>query len=100
MSPRRQCRTDANHAVLLQAHRDEGWQMISTHWAGQHVAGFPDAIGVHPISRQIVFFEFKDGDGKLDADQIDFHTAFTGPIEIERTADDVRANTDKYMGRL
>ena len=93
----RRCRKDAVHDELVQWHRHLGWDIAETYQLGQYVPGFPDALGVHPISHVTVLLEFKSPDGKLTKAEKWFHAFWRGPIEIERTVTDVMATHKKYM---
>lgn len=93
----RRCKKDAVHDELVMWHRHLGWDVVETYQLGQYVSGFPDAIGRHPVSGRIVFFEFKSPRGKLTKDEERFHALWPGPIEIERTVADVMATHKKYM---
>ena len=54
----RRCKKDANHDLLVMWHRHLGWDIAETYQLGQYVPGFPDALGVHPVSLITVLLEF------------------------------------------
>jgi len=93
----RRCRKDAVHDELVMWHRHLGWDIAETYQLGQYVRGFPDAIGVHPVSLVSVLLEFKSPGKKLNKNERWFHAFWRGPIEIERTVTDVMATHKKYM---
>ncbi|MDH5244829.1 MAG: hypothetical protein OEW98_00135 [Betaproteobacteria bacterium] len=81
---RRAARTDANHRALLQALRQCGWSVVSTHALG----GFVDAVACR--RGVVVLLEFKQGKGTLTASQQ--RLLDDGwPIRVVRTVDDVAA---------
>lgn len=91
---RRAARTDANHAEILQAFRDCGFQVFDTSRLG---GGFPDCV-VHRNTHGVVLVEIKDGAKppsarKLTPDEDEFAQRF--PVDIVTSVDDVLALANK-----
>jgi hypothetical protein len=81
-------RVDRNHTALMNALRRTGWIMCSTAVVGE---GFADAVGWHPVWRELRLFEFKTKEGKLTVAQQAFHAAW--PVTVLRDVEDVLALT-------
>jgi Holliday junction resolvase len=79
---RRAAKVDANQPEIVQALRDAGWSVAVMSAVGQ---GFPDlVIGRDGVN---VLVEVKDGSKppsaqKLTPDQVEFHAAWNGRIEV------------------
>lgn len=87
-------RKDANHDELCNYARELGVQVLDCPWAGRYDPGWPDALFV--VAGVIVMVEIKTLTGEMLDSEIEWHSRFTGPIEIVRTEKDVRRVIEKY----
>lgn len=87
MSPRYQCRKDANHDELSQAARRLGWYVVDTYQFAQYHAGWPDAVWAKP--GRVVLVEYKVGNETLNDKEERFRQLWPAEYEIVRDLDDV-----------
>ena len=96
--PRLACKKDANHDELVQAHRQLGWWIEDTWQVAQYIAGFPDAMGMHPKTGRVVFLEFKVSHARLTKAEQAWHERCPLPVVVERTVEDVLFTHQAYGG--
>jgi hypothetical protein len=87
MSPRYQCRKDANHDELSDAARRLGWYVVDTYQFAQYHAGWPDAVWAKP--GRVVLVEYKVGNETLNDKEERFRQLWPAEYEIVRDLDDV-----------
>lgn len=80
---RRAARVDNTQADIVQALRMAGMRVKPTHTMGN---GFPDVI-VGYRGRNVLL-EIKTGDGKLTADEVEWHATWSGQVAVVRTPDE------------
>lgn len=86
---RRIARTDSNHTEVINAFRQLGWSVYSTHQLG---GGFPDIVVAKNSFTALV--EVKDGNKppskrQLTPDEKIFHENWQGEIVIIESLDDI-----------
>lgn len=86
---RRAAKVDDNQPLIVRAFRAGGASVAPTHAAGQ---GFPDLVVGYLGQNRLV--EVKDGSKpaskrKLTSDQVEFHVAWRGSVDIVENTDQV-----------
>lgn len=94
MSPRYQCRKDANHDELSDAARRLGWYVVDTYQFAQYIPGWPDAVWAKP--GRTVLAEYKVGKAQLTKDEALFAARWLGEYVIVRDIDDVLRVTNDH----
>jgi hypothetical protein len=88
-------RTDANHQKIIDAFRQLGCTVKSTHQLGN---GFPDLIVGIDYKTHLV--EVKDQKGELTADQVAFIDLWRGsPVQVIRNVEGVVRFVNDVRGR-
>jgi len=90
---RRAGRVDANHRLIVAAFRHWGCSVFSTSGAA---SGFPDVVVGFRGQNRLV--EIKSLTGRLTPDQLRFHEAWGGWIDICRSAGDADALVAGWKG--
>jgi Holliday junction resolvase len=85
---RRAAKIDSNQPEIVEALRAIGASVATTHTAGK---GFPDLVVGYGAVNYLL--EIKDGSlspsaRKLTSDQVEFHAAWRGQIEVVESIDD------------
>lgn len=98
MTPRRDCKRDANHDEIADTFRRMGCMVIDTHQFAQYLPGYPD-LDVRRGGRSVLV-EVKADGGRLTPDEAAFAELCAGyrvQYEVVRTAEQAVALAVELM---
>lgn len=77
---------DANHAEILKAARDLGFEVVDTHTIGR---GVPDAVVIRPSDQRAWLVEIKTPTGGLTEAETAYALRSRTPIAVVRSVDEL-----------